>query len=77
MPESLGIISTAEGKPQYESYAHLIEDRGTINELLELANEELKNKHIILKKIAKKLVLSDGISENEREFLSRIINGFN
>lgn len=75
--ENLGIISTAEGKPQYESYAHLVEDQTTINELLELANEELKNKHVLLMKIAKKLVNTKDISKDERDLLSQIISGFN
>ena len=71
------IISTAEGKPNYESYAHLIESENSTDELLELANEELKRKQKILRKIATKLLSMNRINIGDRKLLRGIINDFN
>ena len=49
--ESLSVISKANGIPDYSSYKHLLEDKEQINDLLELANEELKEKYELLNKV--------------------------
>ena len=71
-----GIMCAAEGKPCYGSYAHLVEDQGSVEDLLELANEELKNKHLILRKIASKLLENKDLNKEDRPLLLNIVDGF-
>ena len=70
------IVCSAEGKPSYGSYAHLIEDQGTVEELLELANEELKNKDMLIKNVANTLLAKTDLNKEDKEFLAKITTGF-
>ena len=49
--ENSSVLCQAEGKPHYRSYAHLVENKAAIRELLELVNEELQNKQTMIKKV--------------------------
>ncbi len=48
---STSMICAAEGKPSYSSYSNLLESAANIQCLLDLANEEMKNKSILLRKV--------------------------
>jgi len=74
--DNSSLVCMAEGKPHYTSYAHLVENKGSINDLLDLVNEELRNKHILLRKIALKLGPISELSKEDRDELNRIVKGF-
>ena len=70
------LVCMAEGKPNYGSYAHLVENKSTTGDLLDLVNEELKNKHILLRKIANKVGPISELSKEDKDELNQIVNGF-
>ncbi len=49
VPRSL--VANPEGNPNYDSYEHLMESVENMQDLLDLANEELRNKSVVLEKV--------------------------
>ena len=48
---ALPLVSLSDGVPEYKDYGHLLEDPINVRDLLELANEELRNKAELLRKV--------------------------
>jgi len=48
---STSVICISDGKPSYSTYGNLLESAANIQNLLDLANEELKNKSMLLRKV--------------------------